>query len=406
MNRKEFLQVAAAGTFAAGWMSSETRGQAAAEQTGAPAEPLRLTSPPVLTNVSDDGVTVIVGVNRPSAVQVEYGETPELGLVAYGSAGGLRSYDDRVHKVRLTGLRPGTKYHYRVVTQQVTFHNAYKIERGETIASEPQAFRTLHSGGDTCRFVIWNDTHDRADTLAAVHAATEKTQPDFLVWNGDISNDLGSESLIARLFLSPGKELPYAATTPLMLVRGNHDLRGAAARALSRYTDTPGGLPYYSFRQGPVAFIVLDTGEDKPDDHPVYAGLNDFRAFRALQRAWLAEELQKPSITSAAVRIVCCHIPLAWTRPRETGSWCADGHQQWHDLLAGAGVSLVISGHTHEWAHLPPEANRPYHQLIGGGPALERATYVRGELSGGKLVVEQFSLSTGASLAKIALPTA
>jgi phosphodiesterase/alkaline phosphatase D-like protein len=404
MNRKEFLQVATAGTLAAGWMAS-TAGAQTNKADDAPAA-LQFTSSPVLTNVGDDGLTVIVGVNQTSAAKVEYGETPELGQVAYGAAGGLRSYADRVHKIRLTGLKPGAKYHYRVVAQQVKFHNAYKIERSAEIADQTREFRTLNSRGDNCRFVIWNDTHDRAETLAAVHAATEKLRPDFLVWNGDISNDISSEEQITRLFLSPGKDLPYAANTPLMLVRGNHDVRGAAARELPRYTDTPGELPYYSFRHGPVAMIVLDTGEDKPDDHPVYAGLNDFRAFRAMQRQWLASEIKKPEVATAPIRVVCCHIPLAWSRPQDAGWWCADGCDQWHDLLVQAGVSLVISGHTHQWAHLPPEGDRPYHQLIGGGPALAQATYILGECAGGKLIIDQRRLQTDASLAKIELPAA
>lgn len=197
--------------------------------------------------------------------------------------------------------------------------------------------------------------------------------------------------------------MPYAQHWPLMLVRGNHDLRGAAARLLPRYSDTPGGEPFYSFRQGAVAFIVLDTGEDKPDSHPVYAGLNDFIAFRARQAQWLAQEIEKPAIKSAKVRVVCCHIPLAWIRPAEVGSWCADGARQWHDLLVKGGISLVISGHTHEWAHLSPTMDRPYHQLIGGGPALKDATIASGELHNGKLLVTLQCLSDKRELVRLSI---
>lgn len=401
MNRKEFLESAALGTLAGSLLMNSAEGQEAAPAAVSERSAFALTSAPVLTNVGDDAVTVIVGVNGPSAVAVHYGQGEKLDQVAYGEQGGLRSYDERVHKVRLTGLKPGEEYTYRVVAQQVQFHNAYKIERGAEVATEPRTFRTLHSQGERCRFVIWNDTHDRADTLAAVHAATQTAKPDFLVWNGDISNDISREEQFTTLFLAPGKQLPYAETTPLMLVRGNHDLRGAAARGLGRYCDTPGGESYYSFRQGPVAFLVLDTGEDKPDTHPVYAGLNDFEASRARQAQWLATEIEKPEIKSAKVRVLCCHIPLAWKRPKEVGSWCADGAAKWHDLLVKAGVALVVSGHTHEWAHLPPEGNRPYHQLIGGGPQLKSATITHGEYADGKLVVRLESLSEGKELARV-----
>lgn len=179
MNRKEFLQSAALGTVVGGLFAGNAKSQ---EPISAKvSEPLRFTSSPVLTNASDDGVTLLIGVSGPSAVAVHFGEGATLDRVAYGEVGGLRSYDDCVHKVRLTGLKPATRYSYRVEVQSMAFHNAYKIERGEKISTGVLEFKTLHSAGDDCRFVIWNDTHDRADTLAAVHAATTTFKPDFLL---------------------------------------------------------------------------------------------------------------------------------------------------------------------------------------------------------------------------------
>ncbi|MGC4003131.1 MAG: FN3 domain-containing metallophosphoesterase family protein [Pirellulales bacterium] len=369
----------------------------------APAAPLAFTSAPVVTNVSDDAATILIGVNGPSAITVRYGETDALGLEAHGSRHGLNSFDAKVHKVRLTGLKPGVAYHYRVEAQAVNFKNAYRIERGDVIAADAASFKTLNSRADAIRFVVWNDTHDRADTLAAFHEQTDKLRPDFMLWNGDVSNDISREEQFTSLFLSPGKGLPYAARTPLMLVRGNHDMRGAAARMIGRYTDAPEGRSYYSFRHGPVAFLVLDTGEDKPDEHPVYAGLNDFCAFRHAQAEWLAREIEKPELKSAPHKVLFCHIPLAWIKPTAAGDWCADAKAKWHDLLVKAGVTLVMSGHTHQHAHLPPVEGRPYHQLVGGGPNLKDATIIEGSADAKTLTVTMKKLADGTELAKIAL---
>ncbi len=37
---------------------------------------------------------------------------------------------------------------------------------------------------------------------------------------------------------------------------------------------------------------TMDTGEDKPDTHPVYNGLADFDQYRSEQAQWLQKEVQ------------------------------------------------------------------------------------------------------------------
>lgn len=47
-------------------------------------------------------------------------------------------------------------------------------------------------------------------------------------------------------------------------------------------------------------FVVLDCGEDKPDDFPVYAGLNDFDSYRSEQARWFAELIRSKEYRTAA----------------------------------------------------------------------------------------------------------
>jgi acid phosphatase type 7 len=230
-----------------------------------------------------------------------------------------------------------------------------------------------------------------AETLRGLHEAHEEAQQtepdDFLLWNGDQTNDISSDERMVDQFLA-GAGQPFAARVPYYYVRGNHDVRGPGARRLPRFTDVPDGAYYYSFRQGPLAALVLDTGEDKPDDHPVYGGLNDFAAFRAKQAEWLAKEIERPEFHTAPIRILFCHIPLWW----EGRPLCTDGYQKWHDLLVKGGVQLVISGHTHWPGWFPAEAGRPYGQLVAGGPRPDRATYIRGHASGNRLAIAHYRL--------------
>lgn len=350
-------------------------------------------SDPVLTNPSSDSVSVLWATSAPATGWVEYGETEKLGAKAGGDDQGLLPYDERAFKVRVSGLKPGTKYFYRIHAVRVDFRGPYDIRRSKTEAVESKvfSFTTPASDAKEVRFTVWNDTHENADTLKKLHEAHAKEPGDFLLWNGDQTNDITTEERMVDQFLRAGGQ-PFAATVPYQYVRGNHDVRGPGARHLSRFTDVPGAY-YYTFRRGPLGALVLDTGEDKPDDHPVYGGLNGFAAFRSKQAEWLAKAIESPEFKDAKFKVLFCHIPLYWIREKETGTFCGDGRKKWHDLLVKAGVQLVISGHTHEPAWMPAEKGRPYGQLIAGGPKPTAATYIRGHATADGMTVTQYKLS-------------
>jgi hypothetical protein len=168
---------------------------------------------------------------------------------------------------------------------------------------------------------------------------------------------------------------------------GNHDVRGPWAYRLPEIVATPNGRPYYSFRSGPVAAIVLNTGEDKPDDHPTFGGRVAFEQFRREQAAWLAEQIRRPGIADAPYRVVFCHMPLRWTtEPILTAADYAGGgydnysrvsRDLWDASLRAWGTQVLISGHTHESAWIPATAEFPYAQLTGGAPT-RAATWIEG----------------------------
>jgi 3',5'-cyclic AMP phosphodiesterase CpdA len=365
-----------------------------AGQAPADEQPFRLLSHPVLTNPAPDGVSVLWATSATATGWVEYGETDRLGQRATGEDQGLMPYDERAFKVRLRHLRPGTRYHYRIHAVRVDFRGPYDIRRRpqETSVSDVFSFTTPDPAAEVARFTVWNDTHEVTDTLRGLHAAHEMAQKeagdDFLLWNGDQTNDISTEDRMVDQFLA-GAGRPFAARVPYYYVRGNHDVRGPGARRLPRFTDVPDGAYFYSFRQGPLAGLVLDTGEDKPDDHPVYGGLNDFAAFRGRQAEWLAREVERPAFRSAPIRVLFCHIPLWW----EGRPLCVDGHKKWHDLLVKGGIRLVISGHTHRPGWFPAEPGRPNGQLVAGGPKPTAATYVRGHATRDRLAITHHRLS-------------
>jgi predicted phosphodiesterase len=397
VDRRAFLKTVAAG--AAVGLSSSTA-LAAAPATAPTAT---LTAGPFLTNVGETGVTVVVAVGGPTTAAVEFGTTDKLGQIADGSQSGLVPFAADVHKIRLDDLSPGTDYFYRVRVTQIAFKNAYAVKRGAETVTEIHRFRTLAAGQDTCSFTVINDTHEHGATLKTLAGRVRGTPVDFAFWNGDVFNEVHDPAQMATQLVGFMGNGPVAADQPMQLLRGNHDVRGVMARDFGRYADVAGGRYYGSFRQGPVAFVCLDSGEDKPDDHPVYAGLTDFAAFRTRQRAWLEAELRQPHITSAPFRVLFVHIPLRWTNEQETGSWCSDGRAKWNDLIVAAKFDLVISGHTHRHAFLPADGTFPYAQLVGGGPVLSAATFIHATADAKRLTV-QMTQATGEPIGEYAFP--
>jgi len=138
---------------------------------------------------------------------------------------------------------------------------------------------------------------------------------DLVFFNGDSLSHLENESQVLERCLKPASGL-FASRTPLLLVRGNHETRGAFARDLGRYLALPDGRFHYSFDHGPVHFVVMDTGEDKEDGHWAYSGLTDFDAYRQQEAEWLAREVASPAFKQARFRVLVAHMPFFATSGR------------------------------------------------------------------------------------------
>lgn len=347
-----------------------------AQAVAKPPENFRTLGAPVVQCPSPTGVTIVWAVNDTSTAWVEYGESDALGQRVASEREGLQALDAVVHKVHLGGLRPATRYYYRTVSVPIAFLGAYDIRRGRPFESRIHEFTTADDGrGEQVSFSVINDTHEQPETLKALFSRMSAQPTALTFWNGDMFNDIATEQQMAEQLLYPAG-VAYAANTPVYFARGNHDVRGAQARALERFVATTEGRYYYSFRQGPVAFIVLDTGEDKADDHPVYAGLGTFDAYRSRQAEWLAAELRKDHVRTAAFRVVIAHIPLYSTRPTMAHGG-ADARAKWHEHLVKGHVDLLITGHTHRYAYMEPDGTRPFAQLTGGGPQPASATLIQ-----------------------------
>ena len=98
------------------------------------------------------------------------------------------------------------------------------------------------------------------------------------------------------------------------------------------------------FRQGPVCFVVLDCGEDKPDSDIEYYGITDYDGYRTQQAEWLKTALQSDLYKNAPFKVIVCHMP-------PYGSWhgMVDISKKFLPLLNAAKPDVYLCGHLHRY---------------------------------------------------------
>jgi acid phosphatase type 7 len=319
---------------------------------------------PYLQLPTEDGVTVVWHTNRPAVSRVEYGPGAELGQQATSVRQGLIDNDRTSHVIRLTGLKPGTTYSYRVVSREfIGYEKQYIVNYGATVTGDRLSFRTLDRSVAPFSFAVVSDIHENAARLDALASRIDGTPMPFVVFNGDMVNDFMTPDQPFSGFVDAvvGR---FAKTTPFIYVRGNHDVRGRYARRLADYFPTMDGRAYYSFDQGAVHFIVLDSGEDKVDSHEYYNGLVAFDAYRKEQARWLEQDLRGGAARRARFRVIVSHIP-----PRAGEGYAIDQVRgQWEAAANKGKVDLWLSGHTHKFARVDQAAGQNRYRLIVGAP--------------------------------------
>jgi predicted phosphodiesterase len=341
------------------------------------AEKLAISHGPYLINPGQNSMTIIWFTNKNSLSWLEYGtgdnfETfPKFGsliTVVANIRHGLVEANTTRHKIQIDGLKPGKIYKYRVVAKEILEFEPYEVLYGDSTASDIFEFRTPNPKKPEFTFYIFQDIHGDAARLDAMLQQVLWKDVDFVFFNGDTLSHIERESYIFEGFLDVAVNR-FAKNIPFLYIRGNHDTRGAMAWRLEDYFPPHGDQFYYSFDRGPVHFIVLDSGEDKPDTSPVYAGLADFDRYRAQQAEWLKKEIKSEAFQQAPFRVAVFHMP-----PFGKGYGIEHLTKLWGPALNEGGVDLVISGHYHRPSRIDPTPNQnTVPILIGPADGMIRA---------------------------------
>lgn len=320
----------------------------------------RIAQGPYLQQVTPDGFTVVWTTTTDAAAWVEV--APDDGTHFY-AAERQKHYDTRIgrrrigrlHRVRVEGLQPGTTYRYRILQQAVLKDEGNKrVVLGEGYGSDilkhaPYTATTLDERKPTTAFWVVNDIHARDSVFRLLLADAAERKPDFVCFNGDMLTSMESEQQLFAGYLSSAAELLSPAGIPIFATRGNHENRGSMSWSFIDYFPTTTGEAYYAFRQGPVFFLMLDCGEDKPDNDIRYYGLAATNAYREQQARWL-----ETIVASEAYRSAPLHVAVLHMIPGGKGSW--HGEQELRRLfvpiLNRADIDVMLCGHYHRYMYI------------------------------------------------------
>jgi len=307
------------GLLAAIWLATSTR-------------PERLIGP-YLQAVTEESVYVLVECAAAGTARVEYGPTASYGSSAQAEAVAPTASSTFVHKIKLSGLRPDTVYHYRAW-------------RNETPCADA-TFRTLVPPGTGFRFAVLGDLRTGTnvhDTISRRLLGVDR--PLLSLYLGDLCYDGSCRSYKKEFFRAD--ELALDAGVAFFSATGNHEGWGINTKA---FTQAPSSLSgrqgYYSFDCGDLHVLVLNCCLEYTSRSPQYRFAQTDLA--GANRAW---------------KVVLFHCP----------AYCGGGHGEdlsfqamTSDVFEPNGVTLVLSGHSHFYQH--NLVNGIHHLVVGSSGA-------------------------------------
>ena len=347
--------------------------------TTSPQDDFSFLAPPVIQWTARDSFEVLAITSRRAECALclrEKGSGGSFKIVT-NQQHGLAEANETFHRITVAGLSPRKNYEYRLQAREIKIFDPYKVNFGETIESELYTVTLPGSEDSELRFTVLNDLHKNIPLIHRLMGKIENSSfdPQFVMLNGDILSHIEGEQDIAAILNLPGR---YASEHPLIWIRGNHECRGNFARYMDRYLPMPNGEFFYTFRRGPVQFLVLDNGEDKNDSDPEYSGLVDFETFRLQEEQWFTGVIDSQEWKSAPFRILVSHIPVGHI-PGDEGrnkKFFPAYKKRWGNIMNRAGLDLEIAAHYHKYYLEEPSEHRSFPVVIGGGPREDSAVII------------------------------
>ena len=337
---------------------------------------------PYLQNVDATEATVVWEADKPSVGWVELAPDDGTSFYSYerpkyfDCTNGVKN-TSKLHCVKLHGLLPGTTYRYRIYSKEVLSHNGFLVNYDARVAAnnvftaKPFEFKTLDPSKQETSFLIMNDIHGRADVIPTLLDKGKYKEKDLIFFNGDMISISNSSEDFFRGFMDTCTVI-FAHEKSPYYSRGNHETRGEFATHFQEYFSPRVPHLYFTLRQGPVYFIILDTGEDKPDSDIEYSGIVDYDGYRSEQAEWLKTLKDDPLFQSATYRVAISHMPT--TEGKEHWHGETDCLRKFTPELNAMDIDVLLCGHYHLDKYYEPGTTVQYPVLLNSSEGVITAT--------------------------------
>lgn len=293
---------------------------------------MKISVEPAVFDCGNEYYAVVWATSRKGSGCVKYMFNGTEKTVWDESAGIIRT-DDTVHSV----LVPKAELQgnsYKVCSQYVGFKYGYSAATGKTVESPAYSFNDIPDN-DGINILSISDIHEEESKMWKSLSYFEQ-KPDLVVMLGDITSTLETKQQFVNHLLKDAHDLS-GGTVPVIYTRGNHETRGEFGAQMLNYFPFETGEFYFTFDFGPLSAIILDSGEDKEDDHPEYSGLVDFATYREQEFNWLTS-LDKADFADADYKLVFSHNPVL-------NNYFG---KDWVTPLVNLEMDMIIGGHYHK----------------------------------------------------------
>jgi len=310
---------------------------------------------PYLQLGATDAMTVVVETSGPAQMRLEYGEVQPLKRRVESTRPAT------ISEVRLTGLKPFTRYFYRVTCEDA---------KGNLARGEVASFQTAPGPEHAWAFGILGDTQRNPDVTRRCADGLFALRPNLLLHLGDVVDDGHAKQQWVNDLFEPCARL--FAQIPVFPVIGNHEKN---AHWYYDYFSLPAPEYFYTFTFGNAQFFMIDSNKDCGPDSEQYRRLET--ALAASQATWKFTAHHHPCFSSDEDD----YGDHLTGKPGRTYTWGDSNVRRLVPLYERYGVDIAFAGHIHSYERTWPILQMAINQAKGvrylvsggGGGGLEQA---------------------------------